>query len=115
MLCTLSFVFCFELECSFDMYKFIYQLSSFQFNSDLMPWCEETGGNFKHQVINIILALVRLIIPHGGGLPVAQLFSYKMVVSPLGITFVFTRLVFFVAYSKAFPIDVPILVYARCV
>ena len=83
----------FNRQRSYDMYKFIDQFWPFKFNSNLILWWEETDGAVKHWVIAIVAYLVRLLITHGGGLPVDQLFLWRMVVSPLGITRVINALV----------------------
>ena len=75
------------------MYKFIYQSSSFQFNSNLIPWWEETEIDVNLQAILIVLALIRLLMHHGGGLQVDQLFLWQMVVSYLDIPCVLNILV----------------------
>ena len=58
-----------------------------------MMRCEESGGAVKPGVVNIFFALVILLIPHGGGLPVAQICLRIMVVLPLFITRVLSVLV----------------------
>ena len=55
-------------------------------------WCE-TNGAVNPQSIIIVSYLVILFIPHDGGLLVAQLFLWIMVVSLLYITCVPTVLV----------------------
>ena len=70
---TLSYVFWIELKFFYDMYKFIYQFSSFWFNINLMLWWEENDAAVKPQVITIISYLVGPLISHGGDLPVSQL------------------------------------------
>ena len=46
MWCALSY-YLFELKKYYDMYKCIYQFLSFQFNSNLMLWWEETVSNVR--------------------------------------------------------------------
>ena len=54
---------------------------------------EETEGTIYTQPIMIVLSLVGLLIPHDGGLPVAQIFLRQIVVSLLGISFVISVLI----------------------
>ena len=60
------------------MYTFIYKFFSFQFNSNLMLWLEETDDNVKPQPIVVDLDLAVLLILNGSGLPVAQLFLQRL-------------------------------------
>ena len=84
---------CFNRQFPYYMYKFIYQFFYFLFNSTLMLRWEETCGAIKQRAIAIILSLVSPFIPHRSGIPVAQLFSWKMAFPPLGIPCVLTILV----------------------
>ena len=93
MCCAVSSVFYFSRQSSYYMYKFIYQFSSFQFNSNLMLWWKETDANIKPWSIMVISALVCTLIPHDSGLPVAQLFLWIMVFPLLGITFLFAVII----------------------
>ena len=51
-----------------------------------MQQCDETDGAVNPREIMIGQALVCWLIPHGGGLPAAQLFLRRMMVSSIGIT-----------------------------
>ena len=53
--CALSYVFYLNFQCPYYMYDLIHQLSSFQFNSNLMLWWEETYGSVKPQAVEIVL------------------------------------------------------------
>ena len=67
-----------------------------------MLWREENNSAVKTQAIVVVLDLFVPLIPNVGGLPVAQLFSQKIVVSPLDIPFVLAALVFTYLTTKRF-------------
>ena len=67
-----------------------------------MQQCDETDGAVNPRESMIDQALVCWLIPQDGGLPVAQLFSQKIVVSPLDIPFVLAALVFTYLTTKRF-------------
>ena len=77
----------------------------------MLQW-EETDGSVKSQAIAISLALVVPFIHHSGGLPVAQLFLRKMVVSPWVIARIITILICRYLTTEIFFLRV--LVYAPC-
>ena len=59
-----------------------------------MLWWEENDFDVNPQAIVIVSALVDLLIPHSGGIPVDQPFLRQIVVYHIGIPFVLTVLVF---------------------
>ena len=69
-------------QCYSDMYKFIYQISLYLFNSTLTKPRKETDGAVPPQATIIFESLFNRSIPHGGILPVAKLTSRQMAVSP---------------------------------
>ena len=93
MCCALSFGFYLNWQCSCYTYNFIYLFLSFKLDINLILWWQETYGAVKPRVIKIIPALVVPLIPCYGGLTVYQPFFHRMVVSPIGITFVLAILV----------------------
>ena len=58
-----------------------------------MQQCDETDGAVNPRESMIDQALVCWLIPQDGGLPVAQLFLRRMVVSPIGIPDLLTVLI----------------------
>ena len=69
------------------MYKLIYQFSSFKFSCNLMQWWDKIFLSVNPRSIEILSALVGLLIPHTGGLPVAQPVLRRTVVFLLGTLF----------------------------
>ena len=59
----------------------------------MLRW-EEIDSAVKTQSIALVSTFIDPLIPHDGGLQVAQLFLQKMVLSPLGIYHIITVIVF---------------------
>ena len=73
---------------------------------------EETDVSVNPKAIAIVPTLVGWLITHGGGLPVSQLFSRKMAVSPLGLTHKLTKLV--CTYLNPKYLILRLLIYILC-
>ena len=88
-------------QCSCDTYKYIYKFLSFKFNSYSMLWWVETELFVNSWVIEIVLDLLRPLIPHTVASWLLNLFV-EMVIYLLCIPYVLSVIVHTFLTSKRF-------------